>query len=121
MSPDERLDQVAALLSAYRFRQPTERALQDGIEEVLRAAGVPYHREHRLSAADRPDFFVDPGVCVEVKIGGTPAEVLRQLTRYAEHEEVDAVLLVTTRRQHVMPDEVEDKPLVTICVGSAFL
>lgn len=121
MSPEDALDQVVALLRGRRLRQNTERVLQDGIEEALRGAGIPHRREVRLSPEDRPDFMIEPGVCVEVKIGGASADVHRQIVRYAEHEEVEELLLVTTRRQHVMPSEVGGKRLVTLCVGSAFL
>ncbi len=121
MSPEERVDQMVSILRGCRIKQNTERALQDGLKTVLEGAGIPHRREVRLSPEDRPDFMVEPGVCVEVKIGGASADVHRQLVRYAEHDEVEVLLLVTTRRQHVMPSEVGGKRLVTLCVGSAFL
>lgn len=120
MDPEDRAEQVKGLLGRFHFRQHSERALQDGIEVVLAGAGIPFRREHALSPRDRPDFFVDGAVCVEVKIGGSASEVFRQLERYAEHEEVEVILLVTTRRQHVVPAEIDGKPVMTLCVGGAF-
>lgn len=117
-----RAQDLAALLRAHRMPQATERQLQDAIAKVLARSAVAFSREHRLSTTERPDFFVAPGVCVEVKVGGPSSEVLRQLARYAEHDVVEELLLVTTRRTHdVMPAEVCGKPLTTVCVGSAFL
>jgi hypothetical protein len=118
----DRVEQVVALLSGYRIPQDTERQLQDGIATLLTGAGIAFKREYRLTGRDKPDFMLVPDVCLEVKIKGTAANVTRQLLRYAASEHVAALLLVTTRRAHrVMPRVLLGKPLMTLCVGSAFL
>jgi hypothetical protein len=122
MTAAERVEEVVALLGGYRIPQGTERQLQDGIATLLAGAGIAFEREVRLTPRDRPDFIVPPDVCLEVKVKGAAAGVERQLLRYAASERVAALLLVTTQRVHGgLPSVLLGKPLVTLCVGSAFL
>ena len=84
------------VLQRHRYRCGSERELQDGLEHVLAAAGVPYERERALSKPDRPDFVVAGGIAIEVKTKGSLQDLLRQVSRYAQHTEVRAVLCVGT-------------------------
>ncbi len=89
-----------------------ETDLQNAIETLLSKAGISYRREVALSRRDRPDFMVET-VALEVKTKGSPAQVTRQLYRYAEHESVGSLLLVTTlAKLRVMPEELRGKPVV---------
>lgn len=90
---------IANALASSRFTFSAERGLQDGIASVLGAAGVPFERERPLSPADVPDFTCG-ATAVEVKIKGSLAAVTRQLHRYAQHPEVEEILLVTTKAAH---------------------
>lgn len=121
MSIDERLPDLIAVLSNVRCRFTNERELQDGIERALTAGKLAFTREASLSAKDRVDFLVGD-IAVEIKVDGTLANVTRQLHRYAEHETVAAVVLVTSRMQHkAMPEEMVGKPVrVVHLVWSAF-
>lgn len=112
--------EVVETLDDYRLAQNNEAELQGAIEKVLREEGFLFEREARLSARDRPDFLVAPGVALEVKVNGSVPEVERQLKRYAESARVAVLLLVTTRGQHLMPAALEGKPVLTLFVGSAF-
>lgn len=89
------IDSLTSLLRNYRFRFVTEKDLQDGIAEALDAAGIAYSREKSLGKPDRPDFIVG-NVAIEVKIKGSLADLLRQVSRYAAHDEISAVLAVGT-------------------------
>ena len=91
---EERLHQLADTLSRIRFRFTDEDSLQRGIGEVLRKKGYLFRREESLSARDRPDFLLDGGLAIEVKIGGSLPELLRQVARYTEHEEVRGILVM---------------------------
>lgn len=93
------IESINQLLSSHRFRFGTEIELQDGIEAVLRDAGVAYSREHRL-AGDPIDFLADGGIGIECKIDGGPSAVLAQLVRYSQSPEVAGLLLVTSRHTH---------------------
>jgi len=115
-------ENVTETLRGYRMAQTTERALQDSIAEVLHHRGFSFQREARLSARDRPDFLITPGICLEVKTQGPASEVRRQLERYAESPDVAVVLLVTTNPLHeIMPDMMAGKPVMVLCLGGAFL
>lgn len=88
--------QLVDTLGSYQFNFNNERQLQDGIEEILRAEGHAYQREVRLNARDRIDFLVET-VGIEVKVAGSAVHLLNQLARYAEHDEVGSLLVVTNR------------------------
>jgi hypothetical protein len=102
--------ELAVLLEGQRFRVGTEAALQDGIAAFLTRSGIHYQREYRFEkncrvqgdrlvrSKDIVDFLVD-GIACEVKIHGGPSEVTRQLHRYAQHEVVTSLVLVTSRMQ----------------------
>lgn len=109
---------VAALGSRYRLACGTERELQDAIEDVLKQEGIAYEREVELGPTDRPDFMVGGGA-VEVKTQGSMTDVARQLLRYAKHQAVDRLMLVTTRSGHVhIHRALLGKPLVILYVSS---
>ena len=108
-------DAVADLLARHRFRVGSERELQDGIEQVLGSAGLAFARERALSRPDRPDFLVDGGTAIEVKTKGSLAELLRQVSRYALHDEIRAVLCVGTPAWLArVPDALHGKRLLAL-------
>jgi hypothetical protein len=101
-------------LRREQFRHANETELETGIAKVLDSLGLTVRRQVRLSDRDRIDIAVDlprpAGAAVtagiEVKIGGNAGAVRRQLMRYTECPELDALLLVTTVYRHmaeVMP------------------
>ena len=57
-------------------------------------------------------------IAMEIKIKGATADVRRQLWRYAEHEAVRAILLVTTRSLQAaqIPEEMNGKPVRVLCL-----
>lgn len=111
-------DELATALEQTKLPSTTEEHLQVAIAARLTELGVTFEREHRLSAKDRPDFFVD-GLAIEVKIKGTLTEVTRQLARYAAHVAVREVLLVTSRLQLAsVPRTLNGKPVhVSVQLG----
>lgn len=115
---------------------PSERYLQDAIDEKLRPQvltarhpGRRLRREFELSATDRIDFLIQEpnpiqppiggpgvrasiGIGLEVKVDGPLSALVRQLQRYAQHDAVDALLVVTTRaRLHAVPTTLSGKPI----------
>lgn len=112
MSMTRRL--IQARIGNARFTWANEKQLQDGIAMVLATTGLAVSREHRLSPADVIDFLVE-SVGVEVKIKGAVAAVQAQLERYAEHECVTELVLVTARTQLTrMPRKLNGKPLTVL-------
>lgn len=100
---------IGAAVSSVRFRWTCEKDLQDGIELALGAAGIDFDREHDLGKAGRVDFMVGRSA-LEVKTQGSRWAVLRQLLRYAEHPDVDEVVLVTTSMKLDVPKRLAGKP-----------
>lgn len=97
MTPDD----VAALLVGHRFFWTNEYDLQDGIERALTGAGVEVERERRLGAAGRIDMFLPLlRIGVEVKVKGAVPPLLRQLGRYANHPDVEGLVVASTAARH---------------------
>jgi hypothetical protein len=109
------LDQVLAAIRGHRFRYTNEDELQEGIAAALASGGLKPMREVRLSDADRIDLFVDP-VGIEVKVAGSQTHPWDQLKRYAAHDAIQSLVLVTNR-PYTLPDEVGGKPLRVVSLA----
>lgn len=94
LGPVITMGNITQALENKRFRFTCEGDLQQGIAIALQFAGLPYEREVVLSKRDRPDFVVDGRFAIEIKIKGTLAQALRQINRYSEHDQIEAILLV---------------------------
>lgn len=111
---------IAHALDNYRFSWSNEAELQDGIGEAFEAQRLTVSREHQLSEAGRVDFFLhtvgEPrrGIAIEVKTKGSAADIIRQLHRYASHDDVLGVVLVSTSLRLRAPAELAGKPTHTI-------
>lgn len=121
MTPLERAEAVCRLLGGFHFRFSCEADLQRGIYRVLHEAGYTFQREKHLSRKDRPDFLLQDGVAVEVKIDGSLTNVMRQLSRYAELPSVSALVFVTSRATQALrvPKEFCAKPVRVVLLAGA--
>lgn len=108
-------DRIVALLRAARLPLDEEKRLQADIAQLLARERIVYIRERPLGMGGQPlgiiDFVVDaPGVSsapegamvraigIEVKIAGSrPAEIVRQIERYARSPTVGSLILATSR------------------------
>lgn len=111
---------VARMITGMRLPLTGEKAMQQALADHLEAAGVPFQREHRLSAGDVVDFLVDDGIAVECKLRAPKRAIFRQLCRYAEHPDVHAVVLVSNTAMG-LPAEIEGKPAYYVGLGAAWL
>jgi hypothetical protein len=132
---------VARALAARSFLFSTEDELQRGLAIVFTAEEMAFERERRLTPQDRADFILWEGekvgpveevppaavpmprwLALEVKVDGSLSAVTRQLHRYAQHPQVDALLLVTTRAQHLRlhGETMNGKPVRVHVVRNAF-
>jgi hypothetical protein len=111
--------EVARFLRRTRMRVGNEAALQQSIEDALAAAGLAYLREHRLGPADRIDFLVG-GVGIEAKARYAKRAIYRQLERYAAHDVIASLILVTGTAMG-LPAEINGKPVYIVSTGRAAL
>lgn len=111
---------IAAEIRRVKFSYSTETQLQEAIAEILLNAGIMCCREVRLKHG-RIDLLAGR-VGIEVKIAGATADVARQLGRYLSSDELDGLVLVTTRVSHLfIPATVEGKPVEVVTLAWAGL
>jgi hypothetical protein len=115
------------LLAAAIHRQrgalwfTSEAQLQTALADLLAAEGYQAAGQVRLGPGERLDFLVGGGIAVELKVAGPPDALERQITRYAAHDQVTAIVIVTTRARHQgMPEQVGGKPVFVVYLGGAF-
>jgi hypothetical protein len=104
---------IGQVVTGHTWRANSEDELQAGLAAALTAAGVDVEREHRLDARNRLDLWTVDGIAIEVKTSRrtTTADVLRQVRRYAEHDEVSAVVVLSTVPSHtLLPAMIGGKP-----------
>lgn len=118
-------DQVAAQLRKYSYRYNDERELQDQLQAGP-LSGLVFHREYELSPEHRIDFWLPHGAIglgLEVKVGGSPAGVLRQVHGYAQHAEVGELILVTSRIRlgQLFPEQLNGKRVQVVALWEGCL
>lgn len=99
---------ITRTIADARFPYPDEATLQAALDGMLTSAGVGFRREFRLggTSRDRIDFLLDDGIGIEVKVDGSAPNLARQVLRYVQHEEVQGLIVVTTRAKHqTIPNE----------------
>lgn len=107
---------VATIVASRRLPFGDEIACQDVIASLLTTAAIAFEREYRLGPRNRIDFYLPASkVGIEVKVQGSPSDVLRQLERYALSDAIAALMLVTGRRTlSQLPTALHGKPLVSV-------
>lgn len=113
------MQEIRNFIGRHRFPITDEKETQREIEKALAGAGMDFGREVRLSDQDTVDFMVGK-VALEVKLKGSPMKIYRQLARYAEHESVEAILLVTARSM-TLPATINGKPAAVVSLCRAWL
>lgn len=98
-----------------------EKATHADIALTFAEAGIVYEREKRLAVGDIIDFFLpDGGVGIEVKLRQSKTQIFRQLERYAEHEAITALVLVSATAMS-LPRTIKDKPAFIVSLGRGWL
>lgn len=86
---------IVTALQSSRIGVSTEASAQKDAAEALTRAGLEVRREVGLSARDRIDLMVG-AVGIEVKVKGSRREIFRQLERYAESDQIAALVLASS-------------------------
>ena len=111
---------IVTILRGQPYPVSTEAAMQDAVECRLQDFDVPYEREVRMGPNSRIDFMVVGGIGIEVKTRCPRRQIHRQLTRYAEHPDVTALILVTGTFTG-LPETLNGKPVYMVSNGRASL
>lgn len=98
----------------------TQADLHKHICDALPGVASGIIREVRLTSRDRVDIWAN-GVVIEVKLmGAKVTSIYRQVKRYAEHPEVQAII-VAANKAISLPREIEGKPTFVCNLGKAWL
>lgn len=103
------IDMVIKLVHGNKFSLTDEKETQVQLSKIFDDNKIPYAREYSLSKEDIVDFLVNDSIAIEVKIKGQKRAIYRQLVRYATHEKVKNVILLTGVSMG-LPSEIEGKP-----------
>ncbi|RRJ54856.1 hypothetical protein EHV15_35370 [Paenibacillus oralis] len=110
-------------LQLQRFSVAQEKQTQYEVEQFMLHANVAFEREKRLSAQDIPDFYIPSKygcIVLEVKNRYSKRAIYRQLERYAVHENVKGLILLTGTSMH-LPGIINDKPAIVVSLGAGWL
>jgi hypothetical protein len=92
---------IVEALEQHQFSYNNEWELQAGIAKVLTETGLEFKKEVKLGPKQRIDFLLpEEKIGIEVKIDGALGTVTRQLWHYMDSDQIEAVILVTTRHVH---------------------
>jgi hydroxylamine reductase (hybrid-cluster protein) len=120
MMQNMEVEQIIKLLSKYKFPLQDEKETQVLIENVLSEAGIKFKREYKISDKDQPDFLIDSGIVLVVKIKGRPVDILCQCQRYCQHNMVSILILITNKLIG-FPSEINGKPCYVINMGKSWM
>lgn len=114
------VEHIASTLRKYRFRFNSEAELQEGIAGVFTLNGIAFVREYRIDTKSRLDFMAD-GIAVETKTAKSRADLIRQIHRYAQCQDVTGIVVVSAKARHAtLPDTISGKPVRAVFIGGAF-
>ena len=108
---------IVSALSAVRMpAQPEEYDIHAAVAAALKDAGLACEHEYRLGPRRRIDFRVGR-VGIEVKKGRPATSGLtKQLRRYLESDDLDAMIVVTQRVTRI-PDAICGKPVCLVSLN----
>lgn len=110
---------IMQVLSRCRLPLTDEKKLQAAIACEFDQAGLDYGREHRLSERDVIDFRLG-AIGLEVKIKGSKRAIYKQMERYAEHEALKELILVSNVPMG-FPSSLKGKPVYILNLAKAWL
>lgn len=129
---DDMIKEVYFALENRQYDLNSETATQNQISQYLEKyqdihqlspllKGWFVKKEYNLSKKDRVDFFIKgPGIAIEVKIQGSPVEILRQCERYCRHSSVKAIILASAKFMG-LPETIKGKPAYFIHLSRGLL
>lgn len=115
--------QLLLQIPLHAFHFNTEEELHEGLAALLTQLGLKFLREYALGKHGRIDFYLPaPRLGLEVKVQGSPSAVVQQLHGYAQHKDIGALLLVTSRmRLGRLPAKMRGKPVAAVGLGANWM
>jgi hypothetical protein len=112
------LEKIASILRNLRVHVVKEEVhIHNDIKVLFDNNNIKYSYEHKLGRGNRIDFLVENGVGVEVKKGKpNRTQVIKQLNRYLEFEDVKEIILVIERSMDI-PEEIKGKKCKVIALN----
>lgn len=114
---------VASISEAIRHSRidlSNEKSAQLDIATVFKNRQFEFSREVRLSKSDIIDFLIGD-IGIEVKLyGANKTAVFRQLTRYAKHENIGRLILVTNMSMG-LPPQIEGKDVFYVNLAEGWM
>ena len=107
---------LAEYLYGRPYRLGSEKLMQDDVEIAFVRDGIEYEREKVLGPGDRVDFLVGT-IALELKIKGRAAQIIKQIERYAMHDSIDSVVLLTNVPMPRIPRLHEAKPCYIVSLA----
>ena len=118
---DDAAASVIDLVHRTTLSLSTEKATQADLHAALVMAGIGAEREVRLAPGDIIDLLLPCGLGIEVKLrGAQKRRVFAQLVRYAGHERIRGLLLVTNLPMG-LPPVIQGKPAWSASLGRGWL
>jgi hypothetical protein len=111
---------VMDVLKKKKFAIDNEKQVQADIASHLQKHNIGHVREFPLTKKDIPDFKLNEGLFVEVKIKGGKMEIYRQCERYCNHPDVAGLILITNRMT-ALPVRINNKPVYVINLSTSWL
>ncbi len=110
---------IVELIKSVKLQHTTEYLLHGQLYELFDSLKIPFQKEYPLSKKDIVDLFVN-GVAIECKVQGQPLQIHKQLERYAMHDEVKAIILVSAKYMRVK-NTINGKPAFMVHLGAGWL
>jgi len=109
---------VAKLVKGHRYNVGSECDFQRGVLDVLTRSRIACEAEYDLPGSGRIDLFLPQlRIGIELKVKGSPTQILRQLYRYARCPILASLLLISSRpRLNPIPLSIYGKPLAVLSV-----
>lgn len=116
---EENIFAIMSILGKYKLNLNNEKLLQSQIVDIFSLNNILHLREHRLDDKNILDFFIN-GIAIEIKIGGQAKKIYRQCERYAQFDEVKAILLVANKATG-FPKSIIGKDCYVLNIGKAWM
>jgi len=116
----ELVSKIICCIRAARLDLSDEKATQRDLAEMFTQERIFFAREVRLSRADIIDFMIQ-GIGIEVKLqGAVKTAVHRQLVRYAKHDNIKCLILVSNLSMG-LPQQIEGKDVYFVSAAEGWL